>query len=259
MVDVAAVAAELLAMRREQRIEVDLPGPLRPGDLATAYAVQGALVDALLAKGGRPIGFKAACTSAIAQAALQVHEPLFGRLLSSSSHPSGVVLQASDFVHRVIESEFAFRLGADVPIAEGHTAASVARCVDAVIPAIEIVDYRYADWKIGARQVAADNAIHGAWVYGEAVEAVDLTALDTAGVSVRLNGNVVTTGSGAAVLGHPLKVLAWLAGELPRHGLALRAGDVITTGVTTDVIEACAGDTIVSTFQGVGEVRVSFR
>ena len=169
----------------------------RPTSLDDAYAIQRRVVAGLLPVHGRRIGYKAACTSQIAQAALEIDRPLFGQLMSHSSRPSGSALAASDFVHRVIEAEFAFRMGADaIPRAGGHTIDSIAACIDAVIPAIEVVDYHYVAWTIGALQVAADNAIHGAWVYGEPV--TDWAELDlaAAGVTVRRNGEVVTTGSG---------------------------------------------------------------
>ena len=256
---IAAAADELLDMRATHRIEVDLPARLRPTSLDDAYAIQQRVVAGLLPVGGRRIGYKGACTSPIAQAALEVDGPLFGQLMSHSSRPSGSTLAAGDFVHRVIEAEFAFRMDADaIPQAGGHTIESIAACIDAVIPAIEVVDYHYVAWTIGALQVAADNAIHGAWIYGEPLTDWRALHLAAAGVTVRLNGDVVTTGSGAAVLGHPLTVMAWLADELPRFGLQLRAGDVVTTGVTTDVFEATAGDEVEAVFDGIGSVSVRF-
>jgi len=256
---IAAAADELLDMRATHRVELDLPEGLTPTSLDDAYAIQQRVVAGLLPVDGRRIGYKAACTSPIAQAALEIEGPLFGQLMSHSSRPSGSTLTASDFVHRVIEAEFAFRMGVDaIPVAGGHTIESIAACIDAVIPAIEVVDYRYAAWTIGALQVAADNAIHGAWVYGSPV--TDWAALDlaAAGVAVRRNGKVETTGSGSAVLGHPLTVMAWLADELPRFELQLRAGDVVTTGVTTGVFEATAGDEIEAVFERIGSVSVRF-
>src|SRR3954454_17186497 len=177
--EIAAAADELLDMRATHRIEVDLPERLRPTALADAYAIQRRVVAGLLPADGRCIGYKAACTSEIAQAALEVDAPLFGTLMSHSSRPSGSTLAASSFVHRVIEAEFAVRLGADAPpVRGGHTIESISEVIDAVLPAIEVVDYRYVAWTIGALQVAADNAIHGAWVYGEPV--VDWKVLDLA-------------------------------------------------------------------------------
>ena len=120
---IAAAADELLDIRATHRVEVDLPEHLRPSTFDDAYAIQQRVVAGLLPLGARRIGYKAACTSSIAQAALEVDSPLFGQLMSHSSRPSGSTLAAGDFVHRVIESEFAFRLGADVtPVAGGHTA-----------------------------------------------------------------------------------------------------------------------------------------
>jgi 2-keto-4-pentenoate hydratase len=254
--DVKAAAAELLDMRRTQRVEPDLPSDLRPTDLAAAYAIQAALVDGL---GGDPIGYKCACTSRIAQDALRIDRPLFGRLLPETTSLSGASLDASSFLHRVVEAEFAFRLGSDVePIGGGHTRDSIAEHIDAVIPAIEIVDYRYESWTLGALQVAADNAIHGWWVHGEPVTDWRGGDLGSAAVSVTRNGELVTVGSGANVLGHPLTVMEWLADELPKFGMVLRAGDYVTTGVTTDVFEAEVGDALRAEFAGTGGVELGF-
>ena len=67
------------------------------------------------------------------------------------------------------------------------------------------------------------------------------------------------TGSGGNVLGHPLEVVAWLANELPRHGLALSRGDFVTTGVTTDEIyPAEAGERLLADFPGIGQVELGF-
>jgi 2-keto-4-pentenoate hydratase len=254
--DVAAAAAELLDMRATHRIEPDLPGHLRPTDLATAYAIQSAVVDGL---GGGTIGYKCACTSPIAQEALRIDRPVFGRLRAATTSESGAVLPATDFVHRVIEAEFGFRIGADVgPVDGGHTHETISAHVEAVLPAIEIVDHRYESWAVGALSVAADNAIHGWWVHGDPVTDWRRLDLGAAGVTVSRDGATVTEGSGANVLGHPLTVMAWLADELPRFGKQLRAGDHVTTGVTTDVFEAAAGDALVATFEGIGEVRLAF-
>jgi len=256
--DFHAAADHLLDMRRSRRIEADLPVALRPSDLAAAYQVQDRVV-ADLSAGAGGIGYKCACTSEIAQEALQIDRPVYGQLLAHTTTPSGAELDASSFTHRVIEAEFGFRLGRDVEAQPGgHTAESIADYIECVLPSIEIVDYRFESWAVGALQVAADNAIHGWWVHGAPL--TDWQALDLKSTAVRVtrNGEEVTTGSGANVLGHPLNVMAWLADELPRFGGSLRAGDFVTTGVTTDVFEAEAGDHIVAEFANVGAAEVRF-
>jgi 2-keto-4-pentenoate hydratase len=247
-------------MRTTRRVVPDLPVPLRPETLTDAYAIQDRVVAALLApEGGRCIGYKVACTNEIAQAALQIDRPVFGRLMSQTTSPAGTTLPADRFTHRVIEAEFAFRVATDVePVDGGHTPATIAEHLDVLIPGIEIVDHRFESWAVGALRIAADNAIHGWWLRGEPVTDWRGHDLAASGVSVTLNGEVVTTGSGAAVLGHPLNVMAWLADELPRFGRCLGRGDVVTTGVATDVFEAGAGDECVADFGPFGSVSAAF-
>ena len=256
---VGDAATELLDMRARRRVVPDLPLALQPETLSDAYAIQHRVVAGLVAQGGgRCIGFKVACTNEIAQAALQIDRPVFGRLRSHTTSPSGATLPADQFTHSVIEAEFGFRVGDDVEAVDGgHTHATISEHIDALIPGIEIVDYRFESWAVGALRIAADNAIHGWWIRGEPVtdwRGHDLTA---SAVSVTRDGELVTTGSGAAVLGHPLNVMAWLADELPRFGLRLCRGDVVTTGVATDVFEAGAGDSCVADFGPFGTVTVT--
>jgi len=253
-------ATALLEVRENRRVVPDLPPSLRPETLTDAYAIQHRVVAALVAQaGGRCIGFKVACTNPIAQAALQIDRPVFGRLMSHTTSPSGTTLATDQFIHRVIEAEFAFRVGVDVEALDGgHTADTIADHIDALIPGIEIVDYRFESWAVGALPIAADNAIHGWWLRGEPVADWRGHDLAASAVSVTRNGVVVTTGSGAVVLGHPLNVMAWLADELPRFGLRLCRGDVVTTGVATDVFEAGAGDRCVADFGPFGRVAVAF-
>ncbi|MFN0028579.1 MAG: 2-keto-4-pentenoate hydratase [Acidimicrobiales bacterium] len=259
MSSIVAAADLLAAHRRGNRALTEIPAEIRPADLAEAYAVQDALLKRLLAaRGGSIIGYKIACTSPVAQQALQVPHPMFGQLLSASTSPSGATLRAGEFTTRVIECEFAFRMGLDVPPAAApYDAAAIAPFVGELLPAIEVVDHRYPDWSLGAPSIAADNAIHGHWVSGQPVGG-DWRRFDLAShqVTARIGDAVVSTGSGANVLGHPLNALAWLANELPSYGKALRAGDLITTGVCTDVFSAAAGDEVTGDFGELGAVEL---
>ncbi len=261
--DAVAAAADLLAAHRANGHQLrGLPSAICPVTLADAYAVQDLLVERLCrAAGGRPVGYKVACTNVVAQQALQVDSPLFGRLLSHSVWPEPVTLEAARFTTRIIECEFGLRFGADVPAGERpYDAASIAPFVDAVFPSIEIVDHRFADWSLGAASIAADNAIHGGWVAGRPY-AGDWRDLDLARqpIEARVDGVVVGTGSGAAVLGHPLNVAAWLANELLARGRCLGAGDLVTTGVCTEVFTADAGSTVVADFASLGHVTLHWR
>jgi 2-keto-4-pentenoate hydratase len=52
--------------------------------------------------------------------------------------------------------------------------------------------------------------------------------------------------------------LAWLATALSKADAGLKAGDYITTGVTTDVYLAERGDHVRADFGPVGSVEVTF-
>ncbi|HEY1188974.1 MAG TPA: fumarylacetoacetate hydrolase family protein [Gemmata sp.] len=257
---VTAAAECLFEMRRLRKPVAALPPDLVPRTLGEGYEVQERLVQKLMAHfGSRPIGYKIACTSERAQKALAVDAPFFGVLLSHSSHRAPASLPGASFTVRCAEAEFGFTMAEDVPGGGPYTAESIKPFVGSVCPSIEIVDHRYADWKtVGAPSLLADNAIHGAWVFGGSVtegwRGLDLATHPTA---LTVNGEKTFPGSGAAVLGNPLNVVAWLANELPKFGRHLSRGDFITTGLTTDVYLAAPGDRLEADFGSLGRVGLA--
>jgi 2-keto-4-pentenoate hydratase len=257
---VTAACEYLLELRRTRRPVAALPADLVPRSLAEGYQVQDRLVGKLLAaSGGRPVGYKVACTSELAQRALGVDGPFFGVLLSHSSHPSPATLPGSAFTVRCAEAEFGFEMAADVPAGTAYTADTIRDFIAAALPPIEIVDHRYHDWQaVGAPSLLADNAIHGAWVAGDPYPGWRDLDFARHPVALVVNGEKRFPGSGAAVLGNPLTVVAWLATELPRFGRRLCRGDRVTTGVTTDIYLARPGDRLAADFGPLGRVALDF-
>jgi 2-keto-4-pentenoate hydratase len=257
---VTAACDYLLDLRRTRRPVAALPADVVPRSLAEGYEVQDRLVRTLLDRsGGRPVGYKVACTSELAQKALGVDGPFFGVLLSHSTHRSPAALRASEFTIRCAEAEFAFELATDVPAGPAYTAETIREFIGAALPSIEIVDHRYHDWQaVGAPSLLADNAIHGAWVAGEPYPGWRDLDFATHPTVLVVNGGRTFPGSGAAVLGNPLSVVAWLANELPRFGRQLRRGDRVTTGVTTDIYLARPGDRLAADFGPLGRVELEF-
>lgn len=256
-----ALAAAIFVENRRTNHTVDsLPAELRPRDLAAAYAIQQAVVERLIEDhGGRVAGYKIACTNESAQQLLNIDAPLFGRLLSSFVHASPARITASDYHVRVIETEYAFQMGSDVPPQEmPYTRQSIAEFVSAVLPSIEIVNHHFTDWtRVGGFVLAADNAIHGAWVHGKPKTNWHNLDLESDEVRLTVNRKRAAVGCGGNVLGHPLAALAWLANELPKFNLSLKAGDYVTTGTAADVYAAQPGDRIMASFGRLGRVELS--
>lgn len=252
---------ELLDARRQRQRIGELPEHARPKTPAEGYQYQASMVNALTRHyGGEVIGYKIACTNAVAQRFLSMPEPFYGHLFSAFTYDSPAQLKADDFFMRIIESEFAFQFARDLPpLGRDLEREEIADALAGVLPGIEIVDSRFTSWTtVGAPSLIADSACHGAWVKGALV--TDWRDLDLAAQTVTLsvNGNVIERGTGSAVLGHPLTALQWIVHRLHAQGIGFKAGQYVTTGVTTDVYDAQAGDQLLADFGPVGKIELSF-
>jgi 2-keto-4-pentenoate hydratase len=254
-------AAQAVAAARRSRTPLEpLPAELAPRTEADGYRIQEALRDLLAADFGAPVGYKIGCTSAVMQHYLDIPHPCGGSVFAKGVHDSGVSLRHSDFVRVGVECEIAVRLARDLgPSQAPFTADAVAQAVEAYLPAIEIVDDRYADWQsIGAPTLVADDFFAAACVLGQPVArsaAPDLLAI--AGRAI-INGVEVSRGTGADVLGHPHNALAWLANHLAADGKSLRAGEIVLTGSLVKTIWLKAGDSVLMELAGLGNVSATF-
>ncbi|MGE0725511.1 MAG: 2-keto-4-pentenoate hydratase, partial [Alphaproteobacteria bacterium] len=142
-------------------------------------------------------------------------------------------------------------------VAAGADRAAVARAVGWIAPALEIVETRGPF----SRQLAlalADNGQQRAFVVGRETDPSGVPDLATVQATVVVNGRVVGSGTGDAVLGHPYESIAWLAARLPDFGETLRPGDVVMTGSFTRQFPIAAGDRVETRFEGLGVVAATF-
>ncbi|MFC5746158.1 2-keto-4-pentenoate hydratase [Actinomadura rugatobispora] len=226
--------------------------------LESAYAVQRAQVERWVADGAVIKGHKVGLTSAVMQRQLGVDQPDYGHLLDTMFHTDGAPIDAGRFVQPRIEPEIAFVLGR--PLAgPGVTAADAAAAVDFVLPALEIIDSRIADWRITLPDTVADNASSGGVVLGTTPVRPDGLDLSLTGCLLHRGGELVQTGAGGAVLGSPLNALIWLANVLGPMGVTLEAGHVVLPGSLTAAVPVAAGDTVTAAFAGIGTVTARFR
>jgi 2-oxo-3-hexenedioate decarboxylase/2-keto-4-pentenoate hydratase len=255
-------AAQAVASARRARTPLPrLDANVAPQDEAEGYLIQAALADLLSPDFGAQVGYKIGCTSAVMQAYLDIPHPCGGSVFADGVHHSGVLLRDADFVRVGVECEIAVRLARDlVPSAAPFTAEAAAQAIEAYLPAIEIVDDRYADWQtLGAPTLVADDFFAAGCVLGKPVErSVAPDLLEVVGRTV-INGHEVGRGTGADVLGHPHHALAWLANHLAAGGNSLRAGQIVLTGSLVKTVWLNAGDEVAMDLSGLGTVTADFR
>ncbi len=141
-------AGLLLAARRNLSPIPALPEDCRPAAAGEGYAIQAAL---RAARGGELAGFKIGATSQAARTLLATEEPFHGCLFADGVHDSPATLSAGDTIFRLIEPEFAFRLGADLPVREApYGRAELVHAIASLHPAFEVVTSAYGEAWTGA-------------------------------------------------------------------------------------------------------------
>lgn len=234
-----------------------LPRELSPQTMTDGYRIQAAIGECAA---DEVVGWKIAATSEAGQRHIHVDGPIAGRLFKSRVHRSPARFAMGANRMRVAEAEFAFTLGSDLPPRdEPYTVSEVMDAVAELHPAIELPDSRFEDFTIaGSPRLAADDACAHWFVLGEAARADWRSAdLRTHATRLEINGQTVTTGSGADALGDPRTALAWLANAHAERGEGLLAGQVITTGVCGRPSPIDDGDRIVADFGLFGRAEVN--
>lgn len=248
----------LEALAEELRIAEDSRTPVAPLSarhpeltVADAYAIQ---TINTRARGARVVGHKIGLTSKPMQEQLGIDQPDYGAVFETHVHRSGATLRMDDYIAARIEPELAFVLGRDLAPGDDVLAAT-----EAIVPSLEVIDSRIADWKIGLIDTIADNASGAAIVLGDQRTPPADVALADAAVALSVDGEVVDRGTGAAVLGDPVRAVAWLAAALAEQGTALEAGHVVMSGSITAAVWLRPGGTVEADFGPLGTVRVTVR
>jgi 2-oxo-3-hexenedioate decarboxylase/2-keto-4-pentenoate hydratase len=246
--DRIADAASLLAAARLAGIPLEaLPVMVRPRDEAEAYGIQSA-VHRLIARSrfGAIAGYRVVAASPEAQHYLGVKKPYAAGVFAGTMHRSGANLRYDDFQRMGMECDIAVRLSKDLTGADGSfDAATVVGAVESYLPAMQIVDDRYVDWRrTDTPTLIADDFFGAASVIGAPVKASqlgDLAALEGRAI---VNGQEIAKVAATDLMGHPLNALAWLANAMASRGGKLRAGDTVFLGGLTATRWLNGGDKV---------------
>lgn len=240
------------------RVPVEPLTSLYPGlSREDAYAIQVLQVRHWQAAGARIAGHKVGLTSAAMQRQFGVDQPDYGHLTDGMFWLEHERIPASRFLQPRAEPEIAFVLARPLK-GPGVSVTEAISAVAYVLPALELIDSRIRDWKIGLADTIADNASSGGVVLGGPPTALTGVDLRLAGCTLHRNGVLAGTGAGGAVLGSPLTSLVWLANTIGERGAGLEAGQVVLPGSVTAAIPVGAGDTVTATFAGLGRVTARF-
>jgi 2-keto-4-pentenoate hydratase len=222
-----------------------------------AYQIQVSLIELKKAQGAKVVGKKTGLTSKAMQQMLGVNEPDFGHLLDTMMVKDHQPISVKELIQPKVEPEIAFLLARDLE-GPGISAQDVLDATRAVTPSLEIIDSRIRDWRIRLADTVADNASSGRVALGDAWVSPQEIDLRLTGMVLEKNGEVVSTGAGAAVLGHPAAAVAWLANKLATFGLKLLANEVILPGALCGAVGVAAGDEVTATFDRLGSVSARF-
>lgn len=257
--DIAAqreLARLLAALRREHRGQSGLAAHLVPPDKATAYKVAGLVAEEL---GWPVLGWKIAAFKDEMQQALRTDSPIYGRTFFVKETPVAVV--HATLASPIPEVEYQARLGADLPPrAKPYSQEEVTEAVASLHPGLELAECRFIHDAAfpPLPAILADGAGSGTIVYGPAI--ADWKNRDIAGQEATLssNGRLRRKGTAAAALDHPMAPLTWLANELSRTGVGMKARQMVSTGTLTGMLAPKPGETYVADFGPFGSVTVAF-
>lgn len=244
--------AQLLSTALETRTPV-APIAEHLESLEEAYQVQARVMGKRESADNPLVGHKVGLTAEAVRAQLGVHQPDFGVLLADMRLAAGETLDLGRLIQPKIEAEIAFILASDVNAVDRE---SILDAVECVVAALEIVDSRIVDWRIGFFDTVADNASSGLYVLGQ--DRIDPRTLDLRGVQMTMtvDGEQVSVGRGADCLGDPVEALVWVARTAAEQGRPLRAGEVVLSGALGPMVPLTAGTIVEAEITGVGRVSV---
>jgi len=218
-----------------------------------AYEIQRTAIAHRLKRGAHRVGMKMGFTSRAKMVQMGVHDMLWGRLTSDMVVEDGGSVSLAKYVHPRVEPEIVFLLKKE--LVGNVTPIQALSAVEAVAPAMEIIDSRYDNFKFTLVDVVADNSSSSGFVTGPWHKPdIDFSNL---GLVLSFNGQPRQIGSTAAILGHPLRSLVSAARFAAEAQEPLKPGWVVMAGGATAAEALTAGTHVEMEMQSIGRVAFS--
>ena len=226
-IDIYGFAATLDdAARHAKAIPQFAPGSFT---IDQAYDIQRMSIQRRVDRGEAICGIKLGITSRAKMVQMGVSDLIWGWLTKPMMQEEGSTVDLSQYIHPRVEPEVCFltRRTIDRPI----TALEAVDYIEAVAPAMEIIDSRYENFKFTLEDVVADNCSSAGLIVGQWSRQFD--ALTNAGVSIAYDGRFVVAGSTGAILGNPMRSVVQASRLLADCERSLPAGSLIMAGGAT--------------------------
>jgi len=255
MFSAAETAGYIDAAHRARARYQNLPEAIAPQTEAEAYAAQAALCELWMPRIGPIAGLKIATTTKVMQVLMGIDHPCMGTIFAARVYASPATIAKRDFINVRVECELAVRLGRDLPKPpQPYTRESVRAAVSHVMPAFELIEDRFADYKSSkALSLIADNAWNGGIVIGSARPLP--AGLDLDGIPGVLRSNGKEAGAGKT--DDPLGALAWLANQAVACGRPMTAGMVVITGSVIPTVDVAVGERLDFVLDRIGETSLT--
>ncbi len=232
MKDSALEIAKMLAdaRRTQNPLSQDLVSKI--ADEAHAYQIQASGVELMRQSGDRTVGLKMGFTSRAKMQQMGVQDMIFGQLAESMVVQDGGEVFLQNYIHPRVEPEIAFLMKDEIP--DDVANVNITAYVEAVAPALEIIDSRFKNFKFDLPLVIADNTSAAGFVIGTwRKPTLDLSNLGM----ILKSGTSQSVGSSAAILGNPWRSLIALVRLSRKYGQKITPGAIVLAGSATPAIE----------------------
>ena len=221
-------------------------------DEATAYEIQRLSMEERYSRGDAFVGLKLGFTSFAKMEQMGVHDMIWGRLTSTMLYQAGSELPMGNFIHPRAEPELCFLVKKEIN--RELSLDEIGEYIEAVAPAIEIIDSRYENFKFSLEDVIADNCSSTAFMVG-AWQNINQEIGDLQ-MDLVIDNEVIESGSSNAILGNPWLSVTNASRLAAKYKQAFPAGSYLMAGAATSAVFLKPGQKVICKVENLGAVSL---